>query len=700
MILDFNTAARQQVDKPTFSNPALEFIRHIQRQGFESPGDINASGKIVRFGNKKECWYVFHDDNIPAGAFGSWREGDQSYSWSAKSELEMTPTELHAYRVQMDRIRSDRAAALEKARAAAAVRAEADLMKSEPLEVHPYLSAKGVQSHGARLLSGRVFLPAYNAEGQITTYQTIGADGEKRFLPDGQKKGSWYTIPGSDTVGIAEGYATAATVHEAMGWTMLVAFDAGNLIEVARAYRAAHPTAKIIICGDNDIKPGEKNAGKEAAEKAGAEISAKVMLPSMDGKKCDWNDLGHDEARKQLTVANSYRVDITKWDTRDIFKGKAPEIKWLVEGVLPLGTNIVLAAEGGCGKGYMTLDLALRVAGKPAPSWDYSVEDYGAFGNKILAHGPVIILTAEDDLDEMHRRFEAVDRKPAHPVYILPLPNISGPMPLFNKSPLGTVATDWWSDLSEQVNAIKPLLVIIDPMAAFVLDDINKDPAVGQWVQMQIRALATSSGACILINHHMSKTKELVTSREMARGLVRGTTAIVDGARGCYVLWQVGEKEGKSICRLLHKKFVPGLIVKGCLVKNNFPGDTAIKTYIRNDRGVLVPVDAKLDSATKGNTPAILDLLVVAIADAASAGHPFQATGTQGLYERREQLPMGLRDVSKRDFESYGRTLLDAGRVVKCAPERGGKSKVWLDVPNGPFSSGVGELLPGNYEGI
>ena len=51
---------------------------------------------------------------------------------------------------------------------------------------------------------------------------------------------------------VAEGYATGATLHEATGLPVAVAFNAGNLEAVAKAYRAADPSRPIIIAGDND----------------------------------------------------------------------------------------------------------------------------------------------------------------------------------------------------------------------------------------------------------------------------------------------------------------------------------------------------------------------------------------------------------------------------------------------------------------
>jgi putative DNA primase/helicase len=53
---------------------------------------------------------------------------------------------------------------------------------------------------------------------------------------------------------IAEGYATAASVYEATGHAVAVAFYADNLVTVARALWTKLPEARIVICADNDIK--------------------------------------------------------------------------------------------------------------------------------------------------------------------------------------------------------------------------------------------------------------------------------------------------------------------------------------------------------------------------------------------------------------------------------------------------------------
>jgi phage/plasmid primase-like uncharacterized protein len=108
--------------------------------------------------------------------------------------------------------------------------------------------------------------------------------------------------PGGETNVIVEGYATGATIHQATGLAVVVAFNAANLVTVAMAVRGAEPDARIIIAGDNDHhKPRElssggrvkSNVGSVAAEKAAAAVDGFALLPTFaaDDVSTDWNDL-------------------------------------------------------------------------------------------------------------------------------------------------------------------------------------------------------------------------------------------------------------------------------------------------------------------------------------------------------------------------------------------------------------------------
>ncbi len=77
----------------------------------------------------------------------------------------------------------------------------------------------------------------------------------KEFWPVGMtKKGHFFHI-GPMITGLAlvcEGYATGATLFEATGLPVIVAFDATNLAPVVAALSAYYPAARFIICADDD----------------------------------------------------------------------------------------------------------------------------------------------------------------------------------------------------------------------------------------------------------------------------------------------------------------------------------------------------------------------------------------------------------------------------------------------------------------
>ncbi len=178
---------------------------------------------------------------------------------------------------------------------------------------------------------------------------------------------------------------------------------------------------------------------------------------------------------------------------------------------------------------------------------------------------------------------------------------------------------------------------------------------------------------------------------------MRGSTAIVDRTRGTYVLWGMGEKQAKKTCEALGEEWERDKVVQGCLAKENFGGDKTIKTFVRKRNGLLVARNEDLRSAARDNVPAMLDALADAVADAAKRGQPFTKTGANGLFTRRQELPAMLAGISRHQFEEAAQRLLDDKRLVLCI-SKGSTSKKWLDVPDGDFALGVGEITRGAAE--
>lgn len=150
-------------------------------------------------------------------------------------------------------------------------------------EAHPYLLEKLVKPHGIRQRNDVLLVPMRDASGELWGVQTITPDGAKRFLRDARKRGL-HALGGAivDVLAICEGYATAASVHEATGYPVAVAFDAGNLEPVAKTLREKYTNAKIIICGDDDSGTEERtgrNPGRHCAEAAARAVGGIVALP-------------------------------------------------------------------------------------------------------------------------------------------------------------------------------------------------------------------------------------------------------------------------------------------------------------------------------------------------------------------------------------------------------------------------------------
>ncbi len=255
---------------------------------------ITADGKLHRFtvqGDKpgsKNGWYVLYGDGLPAGSFGSWKTGFKG-TWCAKTLQNLTLAEREEFRRRMDAARKTREVEEQARRKAASDKALVIWKVSPPAPGdHPYLVKKHVRNHGLRLHKGTLVIPIRDSYRILHSLQFIDSLGNKWFLSGGRKKGCYFAIGSPlESLCIAEGYATAASVYESTGLPVAVAFDAGNLLSVAQALRAKFPHIEITLCADNDEHtPG--NPGLTKAREAAAACGALLAVPPCHG---DFNDL-------------------------------------------------------------------------------------------------------------------------------------------------------------------------------------------------------------------------------------------------------------------------------------------------------------------------------------------------------------------------------------------------------------------------
>ncbi|MEJ1381088.1 MAG: DUF3987 domain-containing protein [Candidatus Sedimenticola sp. (ex Thyasira tokunagai)] len=266
-------------------NDALsQFQDAISAAGLEPP-DVIEPGKLHRFpgvgkrNGNTAGWCKLFDDGL-GGCFGDWSSGF-SDNWQAKRDKPFSQTERAAFMRRVEEIRKCTEIERKQQNAVAAEKAVAIWNAATPAnDDHPYLVRKGVKANGARLHKGALVIPV-RPGGELCSLQFIAEDGSKRFLSGGQISGGYFsigTVKGAEALCITEGFATGATIHQATGYPVAVAFNAGNLEPVAKAMRQKLPDLPMVICADDDATT-EGNPGITKAKHAALVIDAKVAIP-------------------------------------------------------------------------------------------------------------------------------------------------------------------------------------------------------------------------------------------------------------------------------------------------------------------------------------------------------------------------------------------------------------------------------------
>jgi putative DNA primase/helicase len=345
-----------------------QFRTAAAARGLLLPDHLDADGKLHRCElasgakGKRDGAYLLHLDGVPAGGFQNFKDGLDWESWRADIGRQLTPEEEAAARARMEAQRAEREAEAKAKRDKARRKANAIWNSAKPAPAeHPYLLRKNVPSFGLRVgswpkweevrlsewrenrIPGVLLVPMRSASGTLHSLQAIYPDKvdgrDKDFLPGGEKAGKFHLIGEVSAdlpLCVAEGYATAASIHQVMGWPVAVAFDAGSLEPVARTLREAHPAASIIVCADDDHQtPG--NPGRTKAEAAARAVGGVVAVPEFSPERpdnwTDFNDLatspregeGPDAVRRLLDAARAALGSLQRDETPPAAPIPAPE---------------------------------------------------------------------------------------------------------------------------------------------------------------------------------------------------------------------------------------------------------------------------------------------------------------------------------------------------------------------------------------
>ncbi len=294
-------------DLMPWTEAQAEFADALQRAGLRPIGAPIMDGKKHRVpveGDRKgrlSGTYIGHLDRSPAGYIHNFKTGEEVRWRASRPTQTMTPAEWARERARAEADRATREDERDHRERVTAHRARAIWNMARPAANHPYLARKQVQAHGIRQdRRGNLLVPMCDGDGTLWGVQTIAEDGTKMFMKGGRQQGTYATLGEGrpeDPLVITEGFATAATLREMTGFSVVIAFNSGNLLEVANQLRERHPDRRIIIAADNDHHLPRReqplpNVGAEKAISAAATVSAIVIMPPFSQLEpgTDWND--------------------------------------------------------------------------------------------------------------------------------------------------------------------------------------------------------------------------------------------------------------------------------------------------------------------------------------------------------------------------------------------------------------------------
>lgn len=323
-------------------DPVAQFADALRRAGLRPKGPIKMDGQRhyteIEGSRSKRGFYVAHLDGIPSGTIINHKTGER-VDWKVSGqERPISAQERERMAVVAAQKSRERTEERERMYERTADQVGAMWAAAIPVSTHSYLETKGVEPHGLRQgalgqtvtlddregrprevsVAGQLFVPVRDVAGALSSLQFIRQDGSKMFMPNGRVDRGGFAIGDVHQPGpllIAEGFSTAATVHELTGHPVVAAFNAGNLGKVAQAYRERFPGRAIYIAGDNDHcreAEGKPNVGRQKAEEAAAAVGGQALIPSFSpgAEGSDWNDVARIEGREaaQLALVAAIRI--------------------------------------------------------------------------------------------------------------------------------------------------------------------------------------------------------------------------------------------------------------------------------------------------------------------------------------------------------------------------------------------------------
>lgn len=333
----------------------LELRQFMAASGLPFSGNISLDGTFKRYckdkTKKKDEWYVGElvNANHFWCTFGSWTSG-QSYKYRTwKSEGEISEEDLKTYRLQVEEAEKKKKEHVREL----IKNVHADILLFQETLEHPYQIRKGIKIP-LKFKENYLVLPLYNAKGELQTIQTIDHEGGKKFYPGLPFAGSRFVfgtpVKEKETL-IAEGFATAYSLHMATGKPVICAFSAGNIPTVAKQMKEEG----YLLTHAQDLGDAGNRIAKELEKLNIVSVKPRFKDPK-NGK--DFNDLFMTEGKD--AVFNCFSFPLCSKRLVDLLTSDLPPIEWYIDDLIMKGSINVVWSPPGAGKSTFCYAMALH----------------------------------------------------------------------------------------------------------------------------------------------------------------------------------------------------------------------------------------------------------------------------------------------------------------------------------------------------
>lgn len=161
-----------------------------------------------------------------------------------------------------------------------------------------------------------------------------------------------------------------------------------------------------------------------------------------------------------------------------------PPVRWLIDNLICHGDIHMLIGEPSIGKSWLTMDMAIAIAGGRS--------EY--LGRKVFEHGRVLYVDEENPQDVIYDRLNKLGLTTELAKNIRYLSNEG-------------IRLDKQADmLIEEALDYEPQLIILDSLTRFHTEDENNAGAMAALFNDALSPLARQTGAAVVLIHHVNKT--------------------------------------------------------------------------------------------------------------------------------------------------------------------------------------------------